>query len=50
MYFVSLSTIIKIELNLSFIVESFDLDNLVIKFIIIKFYGFVDTLINLIYL
>ena len=50
MYFVNLLIIIKIELNLFFIVESSNLGNFIIKSIIIKFYNFVDILINLIYL
>ena len=50
MYFVNLSTITRIESNLSFIVESSNLESLVIKFIVIKFYSFVDILVNLIYL
>ena len=50
MYFVNLSTIIKIELNLFFIIGSFNLNNLIIKSIVIKFYSFINILINLIYL
>ena len=50
MYFVNLSTITKIESNLSFVIKFFDLGNFVIKFIVTEFYSFVGTLINLIYL
>ena len=50
MYFVNLSTITRIESNLSFIIGSFNLENLIIKFIITEFYSFVNILINLIYL
>ena len=50
MYFVNLSTITRIESNLSFIIEFSDSDNFVIKFIIIESYSLSDTLINLIYL
>ena len=50
MYFVNLSTIIRIELNLFFIIKSFDFSSFVIKFIIIKSYNLFGTLVNLIYL
>ena len=50
MYFVNLSTITKIESNLFFVIEFFNLGSFVIKSIVIEFYSFVGTLINLIYL
>ena len=50
MYFVSLSIITRIILNLFFIIKSFDFGSFVIKFIIIEFYNFFNTLVNLIYL
>ena len=50
MYFVNLSTITKIESNLSFIINSSDYSNFVIKSIITEFYSLSGTLINLIYL
>ena len=49
MYFVNLSTITRIESNLSFVVEFSDLGNFVIKSIVTESYSFVDILINLIY-
>ena len=49
MYFVNLSIIIRIESNLFFVIESSDLGNFVIKFIIIEFYSFTGILVNLIY-
>ena len=50
MYFINLSTITRIKSNLFFVVKSSDLNNFVIKFIIIESYNFTGTLINLIYL
>ena len=50
MYFVNLSTITRIESNLFFVVESFNLNNFVIKSIVIKSYSFINILVNLIYL
>ena len=50
MYFVSLSTITKIKLNISLIVGFFNLGNFVIKSIITDFYNLVGTVVNLIYL
>ena len=50
MYFVSLSTTTKIKSNIFFVVEFSDFNNFIIKFIVIKFYSFISTLINLIYL
>ena len=50
MYFVNLSTITRIESNLSFVIKFFDFNNFVIKFIITEFYSLFNTLINLIYL
>ena len=49
MYFVNLSTITRIESNLFFVIEFFDLSNFVIKSIVIEFYSFINILINLIY-
>ena len=49
MYFINLSTITRIESNLSFIIESSDFSNFVIKSIVIEFYNFTGILINLIY-
>ena len=49
MYFVNLSTITRIESNLFFVIEFSDLGNFVIKSIVIKFYNFINILINLIY-
>ena len=49
MYFINLSTITKIESNLSFVIESFNFNNFVIKSIVIEFYSFINILINLIY-
>ena len=49
MYFVSLSTTTKIELNIFFVIKFSDLGNFVIKFIITEFYSLINTLINLIY-
>ena len=49
MYFINLSTIIRIESNLFFVVEFSDLSNFVIKSIIIESYSFTGILINLIY-
>ena len=50
MYFVNLSTITRIESNLFFVIEFFNLGNFVIKSIVIESYSFTNTLINLIYL
>ena len=50
MYFVNLSTITKIESNLSFIIEFSDFGNFVIKFIVTESYNLSGTLVNLIYL
>ena len=50
MYFVNLSIITRIESNLFFVVKFSDLDNFIIKFIVIKFYSFINTSVNLIYL
>ena len=50
MYFINLSTITRIESNLSFIIKSSDFGNFVIKFIVIESYNFSNTLVNLIYL
>ena len=50
MYFVNLSTITKIKSNLFFVIGFFNLENFIIKFIVIEFYNFVGILINLIYL
>ena len=49
MYFINLSTITRIELNLFFVIEFSDLSNFVIKSIVIEFYSFSDILVNLIY-
>ena len=49
MYFVNLSTITRIESNLSFVIESLDFGNFVIKSIVIEFYSFINILVNLIY-
>ena len=50
MYFVNLSIITKIISNLFLIIGSSDFDSFVIKFIIIEFYSFFGTIVNLIYL
>ena len=50
MYFINLSTITRIELNLFFVVESSDFGNFVIKSIVIESYNFTNILVNLIYL
>ena len=50
MYFVNLSIITKIILNLFFVIRFSDFDNFVIKSIIIESYSFFGTLVNLIYL
>ena len=49
MYFVNLSTIIRIESNLFFVIELSDFGNFIIKSIVIEFYNFINILINLIY-
>ena len=49
MYFVNLSIITRIESNLSFVIESSDFDNFVIKSIITEFYNLINISINLIY-
>ena len=49
MYFINLSIITRIELNLSFIIEFSNLGNFVIKSIVIEFYSFTNILVNLIY-
>ena len=50
MYFINLLTITRIESNLFFVIKSSDFNNFVIKSIVIEFYSFTGTLINLIYL
>ena len=50
MYFISLSTITKIKLNIFFVIKFFNFNNFVIKSIVTEFYNLVNTLINLIYL
>ena len=50
MYFINLLIIIRIELNLSFVIKFFDLNNFIIKSIVIEFYSLFNILINLIYL
>ena len=50
MYLVNLSIIIKIELNLFFVIEFFNLKSFIIKSIVINFYNLINILINLIYL
>ena len=49
MYFISLSTITKIESNLSFVVGFSDFGNFVIKSIVTESYNCVSILVNLIY-
>ena len=49
MYFVNLSTITRIESNLSFVIEFSDFGNFMIKSIVIEFYSFINILVNLIY-
>ena len=48
MYFVNLSTTTRIKLNIFFVIKFSDLNNFVIKSIVIKFYNLINTLINLI--
>ena len=50
MYFVNLFIIIKIKMNLFFVIGFFDLNNFIIKFIVIKSYNLSGILMNLIYL
>ena len=50
MYFVSLSTITKIKSNIFFVIEFFNLNNFIIKSIVIESYNLISILINLIYL
>ena len=50
MYFINLSTITRIESNLSFVIKFSDLGNFVMKSIITESYNFVGILVNLIYL
>ena len=50
MYFVSLSTITNIKLNVFFVIRFSDFNNFVIKSIVTEFYNLFNTLINLIYL
>ena len=49
MYFVNLSTITRIELNLFFVIKSSNLGNFIIKSIVIESYNLTNILINLIY-